>query len=661
MDDNIVNMLNQPTQPEKIQLLLNDVRTMVRHSRRAMKKHYSQWDQNMRLFKTVRAPDEEDNNARKNAEPEKMVVPMTYTQVMTFATFAFMLLKQNENFFELDANQNEAYGLTECSEDFLQRDLRYNRWDSKLLQTLLDIARMGICAVKTAWRTDTCLVNVQVPGTTIDTGMGWSQTVPPSTAAKRVTKYEGNEITNISPYRLLPDLRLPLSRWREGRFVADEMEFNIAYLQELEEQGVVAGVKYVAATSRNLFKGTTSAGDSSWDVDRFAGIQDFLASDNSTGNGKEAKQRDFICISTEGQFKIIPSRYGIGPETYPCDYLIQIVNDQRIIRLEKMEYMHQDFIYDIGQFIPDQHSSLSMSLVDPISAVQEVISFLVNTRVISIRQGIEKHVVYDPSVIETSALAQRSPYIPLKKGAPRNGVSNYLMQLKYNDPTSMNMQEADQFSKILQTVTGVNENAMGQYAPGRRSATENRAANQGAASRMTFHTSLLWSDCYGPMGMKMLSNLRQGVSEETFMKVIGKTSPTSGIDLPSLYAQFCPTDHTTLIGDNSFFVFNGTTQSERTFLAQSLQELVVALMSNPEMVPLLGYDVTKLIDEIQFLRGVRNVQRFKRSISPIPAPQAGAPVAGGAVNPVAGSPDVQSQQAMQAIQGGVSGGAPGAA
>jgi len=657
MEPNIVNMLNQPTQPDNIQLLLNDVRTMVRHSRRAMKKRYNQWDQNMRLWRTVRAPDEEDNNARKNAEPEKMVVPMAYTQVMTFATFAFMLLKQNENFFELEANQNETYGLTECSEDFLQHNLRCNKWDSKLLQSLLDIARFGICALKTNWRTDTVMVNVQMPGTTVDTGMGWSETIPPYQMPQRKVKYEGNEITNISPYRLLPDLRLPLSRWREGRFVADEMEHNIAHLLDLEEQDVVTGIKYVSATSRNLFKGG-SQGDTSWDVERFAGIVDFLASDNSTGKDKDARQRDFICISTEGQFKIIPSRYGLGPETYPCDYLIQIINDQRIVRLEKMEYMHQDFIYDIGQFIPDQHSSLSMALIDPINAVQEVISFLINTRVISIRQGIEKHIVYDPSVIETSALAQRSPYIPLKKGAPRNGVSNYLMQLKYTDPTQMNLQEADQFSKILQTVTGVNENAMGQYAPGRRSATENRAANQGAASRMTFHTSLLWSDCYGPMGMKMLSNLRQGVSQETFEKVIGKTAPTTGYDLASLYAQFCPADKTTLIGDNSFFVFNGTTQSERTYLAQSLQELVTALMGNPEIVPLLGYDITKLIDEIMFLKGVRNVPRLKRPTTP---PN---PAAAGVPNPTAtsvsqpGAADLQTQLALQALQSGVSGGTP---
>lgn len=652
MDENIANMLDQPTQPENIVRLMNDIRGWLRYSRRQMKRYYAGWDSNMKTFKTIRYGDEMDINARKNAEPEKMVVPLTYTQVMTYVTFAFMLMKQNETFFQLNANQNEAYGLTECSEDFLERDLRYNKWDSMLVQSLLDVARFGICALKTTWKKETTLVNVQSPGTSVDSGSGWAVNTGPIILPKVCIKYEGNQITNVSPYRLLPDLRMPLTRWREGRFVADEMEFNIQYLLELDDQDILAGVKYVDPTPKNIFR---EGADNNWDEGRFSGIRDFFSTDNNAATPADRRDRDFLCISSEGQFKLVPSKYGIGPENYPCDFLVQMINDQRIVRIERMDYMHRDFIYDIGQFIPDVHSRLNMALVDPINAIQEVVSFLVNTRVISLRQGIEKHVVYDPSVIETAHLNARSPYIAMKKGAPRNGVSNYLMQLKYVDPTMANMQEADQFSKILQTVTGVNENAMGQYSPGRRSATENRAANQGAASRMTFHTSLLWSDCYGPMGGKMLTNLRQGVSQETFLKVIGQLSPTPGIDIQSLFGQFCPMDQSELIGNNQFFVFNGTTQSERTYLSQSLQELVIALVGNPEMIPLLGYDVTKLIDEIQFLRGVRNVARFKLPPGGVNGQPPGTPPIPGVGTGVPGAGSVPQNAPVPALPAGIPG------
>ncbi len=636
MTPEIIAMLSKEQQPANIVRLRNDLRGWLRMSRTQMKRKYPTWDYNLRTFRQRRFVEKNDIDAKKQDEPAKMTVPMSYTQVMTYVTFAFMLMKQNDTFFELNTAQNNVYSMEEASEDVLESDLRINNWDAKLVQSLLDVSRFGICAFKTTWKTDKVMVNVPMPGTTQDTG-SFNEVTAPTMSAQEIVRYEGNDVISISPYRLLPDMRFPLSRWREGRFVADEYEYNIQYLRDLEEtQNLLCGTKYITRTSRDLFiDGRDGHWSGGWDGSRFEIVNAFIGEATTNEN-------DWMCISTEGHFKIVPKDYGLGPENYACDFLVQIINDERIVRLERLEYMHCEFIYDIGQFLPDMHSKLNMSLVDPIAAIQEVITFLINARVISLRQGIERHFIYDPSAIDASAVAARSPAIPMIKGAPRTGIQNFVMQLKYQDPTVMNMQEQDQFQKIMQTVTGVNENAMGQYAPGRRSATENRAANQGAASRMTMHTSLLFSDCYGELGRKMLSNLRQGMSFDQFQKVLGDIPPTPGMTLQDLYAQFAPADRTQLIGNRQFFVFNGTTSSERTYLAQSLQELVVALMSNPQIMPLLGYDITKLVDEIQRLRGIRNVSRFKVTPGPtgIPNPGAAAALAasqpGGAAPPVGG-------------------------
>ena len=673
MDADIVKRLTAETYDPEMEKLKTDLLKMLRRSRGSMKTHFPRWNRNQSVFKGERVADEGDREAMANDEPAKLTVPLTYTQVMTWVTFTFMLYKQSATFFQLDADGNEDYPLTEISETFLERDLRHNYWDSILFQCLLDAGRYGFTATKTTWKKQTQFVNVVVPATPGDeNGIG---ATAESMMPKSVLKYEGNEIVKISPYRALPDLSLPLTRWREGRFFADECEFHVQHLKDLEEMGELAGMEFVTKMGPKEFE------EGKWDMGLFS--EDVFGKQTNSGTGVDDED-DFMIVSTEGHFRLIPSKYRLGPEKHLVDFIVNIANDQRIVKLQRLEHVHGDFIYDLGLFLPDEQSKLGMALCDQIDALQQVVTFLFNSRVVSLRAGVEKHIVVDPTKFEMVDIEGRSPIIRTKKNtAMMGGIANYIQQLKYNDGTTMNMQEADGIMRIIQNITGVNENAMGQYAPGRRSAAENRAANSGASSRMTLHASLLWTDMFASLGRKMLLNLRQGVSVETFEKVLGKTSPTPGYDLtpeqamqtaqmemeqqqmmmqqmaaagmpaqmmpqpqvrPSLYEMFCaPLEE--LVGSNDFLVFSATSPSERVFLSQSLQELVMAMMSNPEVVQLTGYNLTKLIDEIQFLRGIRNTNRFKQPSGAVGAlgarqvPVAGATGQAGEAGDESGVPD----------------------
>jgi hypothetical protein len=383
--------------------------------------------------------------------------------------------------------------------------------------------------------------------------------------------------------------------------------------------------------------------EAGWSEGRFALIED------AWGNNKSRSQddTDFMVINTEGQFKLNPKKYGLGEEDYDCDYIVVIANDNRIVRIERCEYVHGEFIYDIAQFLPDVHNKLNHALSDTIDSLQDVITWLVNARILSVRRGLETHAVVDPSVVDVAGMEGRQPIYFLRKGAPRVGIDKFFMQLKYVDPTTRHFDDADVLMRIMQTVTGVNENSMGQYAPGRRSASENRAANAGAASRMMLHASIVWEDMFTPLGRKMLSNQRQGVTLDTFKRVIGDAPPTPGIgSIEDLYSRFCP-GLPALVGSEDFFVFDGTTASERTYIAQSLQELVIAIFSNPEVMPMLNFDINKLIDEIQFYRGIRNLNRFKLAPGALPQqvlPPPGLAGAPGAPGPGAGVlPDAITQ------------------
>ena len=66
------------------------------------------------------------------------------------------------------------------------------------------------------------------------------------------TAFEGNRITNISPYRFFPDVRLPLTRFQEGEFCASEDLYSVSQLKQWEQEGLVAGIDHIKPLGKDI-------------------------------------------------------------------------------------------------------------------------------------------------------------------------------------------------------------------------------------------------------------------------------------------------------------------------------------------------------------------------------------------------------------------------
>ena len=576
--------------------LLSDLKVKLKMSRNDMSHKYPVWDKHLATFAGEKEKTTKDEDAEALGEPESMVVPLSYAQVQTFVAFGFLLILQNKRVYEFEPSEEEEHELNEACETIVQSDLEYNRFPSLLYQFLLDFARFGMAVTKECWKVEKQTIEINNPteipaSVNPETGLTTAtRTETPSKIDIELTKFEGNVIYTVSPYSFLPDTRLPLSRWREGQFAADETERHITWLKDLEAQGIVFGVEHVSKMDKASF---SNRGKS-----RLPRLE-------KCANNTKTDEDDFMTVVTEVQAKLVPWKYALGQGTTAKEYLIRIANDQRIVSIEPMNYLHGEFTYNVALISPDQHMQMSMSLCDVSKDIQAVVDFLFNSRIYSIRQGIERHMVVDPSAVEIASIESRSPVIYLKKTAPRTGVDKFVQQLQYQDKTNTHFDEADVMMKLMQLVTGVNENAMGQYAPGRRSATENRAANAGAASRMKMIVMLAWHDAFGPMGRKLLLNARQMLTLDTYRKVLGAKADET-------WPLFRPSDPSLLVGNRDQFVFDATLQSEKGYLAQSLQELIVSMASNQELAMAQGFDFNRAIKELQYLRGINNATRFFR-------------------------------------------------
>lgn len=634
MDEEIKDRLAAEEQDDDLVRLKDKVVRLVKESRSEMSKNYDRWDKNNDVYCGLRAPDEEDVDARDHNEPEKMVVPMTFAQIQTFVAFIFLLFYQNRRFFELIGTGSEDKGdESSDGEKLLEADMRSNYGSQQVYQFLTNVGRFSIGIFKSWYETENQFAPTTIPGATAQLGDVEVSNEDVETEQEYL-KYQGNRFNNVSPYNFFPDTRFPLSEWHKGAFVADETEWHINALKKYEASGKVAGTEFIEPMTKQSYE-------------KHRNHTRLSAFHNYTISESRAKTKDdqVVCV-TECQLELIPKDYGFGNTKRLVRYVIQVANDDRIIRAEPIGYMHDKYTYDVGLISPDMHQHIGQSIADSIDPIQEVISFLINARLMANKKGLENNMIVDPGMIDMASLESRSPWILTKKGAPKLGVDRFAKQLQFNDYTSGNFNDAEMLMKVMQVVTGVNENAMGQFHGGRRSATEARAVNSGSAARMKVTAKLLWDCAFTPLGQKMLCNHRQGITYPGWQRIIGD-------DTEERFQQFKPTDPSGLIGKVDHFVHDATLQSEKGFMAQSLQELVSAMMATPEVASLLNIDVGELIKETLRLRGIENIDRFERQ--PQPQIQDGQnPMGPNQIIPgPAGVGQLQGQLPLQAVPGGM--------
>lgn len=595
--------------------LLSELRTDcirdLKRSRSKMSRYYADWDYALETYQQIRDDDSTDIKARKKREPAKQTIPLSYAQVNTFVTYLTMLYTQNQRFFEYQPTGTEDFDIREECEKIIEREVRNGFSTPILVQFLLDIARFNLGVLKPSWQVRTTTITPDASALSFSTLFSETaglQLVQQTNEEIEVIVKEGTVVDNVSPYNFFPDTRLPMTRWHEGSFAADE---TVHHIREVKKMDGVEGAGELSAIGRMELEGRGTT--------RLEGLD------------KESKKEDdFMVVVTEMQRWLTPTDYELSESKEEELWVIRIGNDQRVLSARKMEDANMGFTYKVAQMAPDQHSKLSDSLSSLIDRLQETVTWLMNTRVEAVKNNIEKQLVVHSQYVELEDLQTRSPFIRMKKNTPiMGGLDNFIQQLKTNDPTVTHIQDADTLMKMMYQVSGVNENAMGSFTGGRRSATEARNVQAGSASRMKLIGSTVYQMALSPLGKQLLVNARQWMSEETFFKILGEDEDTY-----AAWQVFHKDAWWELIGSEDFFVFDSTSASEKTFVAQSLQELAIALMGNPEVLAAIDIDLVKVIERIQELRGVTNLKQFKRDqpIGPL------IPGANGQVPVVPGQP-----------------------
>lgn len=583
-----------------------------------------------------------------------MIMSLTFAQIMTFVSFNIMSITQNARFFELEPTGTEDNPLSEPMELILERDLRKNTWNAFLIQFFLDIGRFSVGAAEVCYKEE--YRHVRVAETKSVPQAFGNETQETTNNFQALPVFVGNRVYPVSPYRFFPDTRLPLTRYQEGEFCGSEDQFSLSALRGLGSD--LFNLDKIPKYTEDDYKRRQQT--SRIDL----GLPDKGKNANLAGFGNEGDVSKGSMVKSgpvvvdKIVFDMIPKNFSedhpnaisIGDEDFPVRYLAWYANDGTIIRFEEAYYLHCQFPYICAQYLPDQHKTINEGLADICSQITDLITWLINAHVMSQKNSVLSKFIVDPAGIDTKTLDSTNPYIFLKKNAGLTGIDRYIKQMVTTDVTQNVMSDVASLKDMLELITGNSAQMQGQYSQGRRSATQDRVVAQGAGARGKTTLGGIWDTAFEPLGKQLIANNRQEMDFETFARIMGVRSwpiNPATVPTPDILQQAAQTgqpapqprqftiqeiftlfksDAVGIATSEDFFVFDGTQPSEKAFLAQSMQEILMQIFQNPEVAQVLGYgpeQVQELFNQVYLLRGVTPARMPKGTPQPMPQEQQG--------------------------------------
>lgn len=608
MRKEVINILKQKDVPTECDEFRQRCLGLVSMSRNVMKTFYDQWDRNDQVYRGERPADTDDKQAVKRNEPAKVYVPLTHSQVQTFVSFTVMMLTQRDYFYELSGSGIEDEKPAKLAQAVIQRDLEHNKFQGILLpQFATDAAVKGLGIFKSDWVRETCPVAQQVP----DPNWQPDPNLPQQTAAPLITQYVpkttylGNRLSVVSPFRWFPDTRLPITRYRDGEFCADENEYSKGQLKKLELAGEVAGIEWIPKIEDVAFS------------DRRMGVLD-RTKDNGMGVGimsLSPKDADRYALITEVQLKCNPAKTFIAPNVAiepaldaEVVIIVWIANDARIIKIQDAGYEHNEFLYDAAQFFNDQSRVVNFGIAELLGPMQDIMDWLLNSRVTNVRKTVYNQAVVDPRYIYMEDVRDRNPIIRTKATPDGMSIDTFYKQIVTQDVTTGHLTDMTVIKNFSELATGLTETLQGEAASGRRSAREMSNVISNSSARALLPVKGLWQGALLPLGRKLLSNHQQGLDMEQLVSIVGLQRIVGD---PQSTQAFLPVDRSMLYGSYDFIISDLTLPSQNMAIAAALAQAGDVLVKSPMSVFALGIDPKLIFLEWLERMGVKNAERFQ--------------------------------------------------
>jgi hypothetical protein len=591
-DESAINKLKPGSEKER--RTRERLNKMFEYSWNAMSQNHPRWLwQEQKVQAYIKMPDykqlveEFKNNTGAAPEPVQVIVPYTYSTIHAAATFIYAVLAGRRPIFPLLATRGTTTDKARYMEQAVQASLEATKAYEAIWQYVWDCLNYGFGAVRIGW--------CEERGNMISLKNGQREKL-------KGLKYAGNKLQPIDPYCFFPDPRVPMHEVNvKGDFVFWTTSQSKMVLKDRERRGQFKWIDEAA-------KCVKDAGLDRSELPAVSNRRARIGMNNQLLMPSSDDVVSFLPLR-EGTARLVAKDWDLGDEEESAIWKFTWVKGQ-IIQAQPLNMAHDKHPVAVTEPTSFGHEFGSIALADFVNPFQDVISWLVNSRMENVRTTINNQFVVDPFRIEMQDLRQPAPgkAIRLKQTAIGTPVGEAIQQLITTDVTQGHMNDIQLLRLLADTATGVNDNLRGVNQGGRRSATEARISMQAGASRLSQLAIRISSQGMMDICGQMIMNIQQFMPQEMWVEVTGDEGGQSTLMTPDM-----------LVGEFNYQISDGSLPYDKTALLEVWKEIMFGVAQDPELRQ--TYSVDRIFEYVATLGGAKNIASFKK---PPPPPQAPA-------------------------------------
>lgn len=574
----------------------------TRESHRAMEPRFDSWNKVDHVLTAYIEADAQEIavQAKDSRKPVSIVFPYSYAMMETLLTYLMMAFIQDPIFRYEGYSPEDTVGAM-LLELVVKRHTEKSKVALNLHTMFRDALAYGVGTVSPAWEVKKGK-RVTKQAINLDLGMGQVISRNEKVMKESIT-YEGNILRNINPYLYLPDPHVAVHDVQAGEFVGWMVRDNLMnLLSEEENSDYMFNVKYL----KQLKNRTSSY------------YQDYSERTKKTTNKYEPpfdaesfNKVDLIYMHVN----LIPKDWELGTKETPQKWLFCLAGDEVILECRPMDLNHD--LYPVAIAAPefDGYSGSPISRLEILYGLQGVLDFMFNSHVTNVRKAINDMIIVDPQMINMKDLENPEPgkLIRLRRPAWGRGVKDVAMQLKVEDVTRQNIADSAYIVQWMQKVSATDDAVMGSLrtgGPERLTGTEFQGTRAGAASRLERIAKIIGIQAMQDIGYMFASHTQQLMSEDTYVKIIGRYKDDLvkhlGIE-PGTPAPMAKVSIFDLLIDYDVSVRDGSIPGG------NFSEAWLKLFEVIGKTPMLAqqFDVFRLFSHIALSLGAKNIDDFQ--------------------------------------------------
>lgn len=578
----------------------NKLEAMLKFSRGEMKKQYWRWNYNEQKIQAYCRLTDYERVVQSFAEadslppePVQVIVPYTYATMHAACTFIASVLLGRKPLFPLLPTRGTETERARYMEQAIQSQLEASRAYEALWQFIWDSNIYSFGLTRNSWETKY--------GKSVRWIGGQRQILD------NQLKFAGNTISPIDPYTAYPDPRVPI--WKcntDGDFLFTKMMLSESVLRDMAKPSDPND-----PNSRPMLHHVDKLLRTRQRPDPF-------------NEGEESRRRIKLGIRgewlntpnnvvgfrpiIEGTVRLVPKDWDLGDDDRSQLWKFAFIEGAGILQAEPLGMAHEEHPYTATEPASLGYDFMSMSSLDMIGPFQDILSWLVSSRMENVRTSINNQYVVDPARVEVNDIRSSTigRIIRLKQSAMGLPINQAIQQLVVQDVTQGHLADIQTMRVLADTITGVNDNMRGiQTAGGRRSATEARMSMQAGASRLSQMAIRISAQGLLPMVQQMIYNTQQFMPPEMWLEMTGDDGTVS--------SQTITADM--LVGDFNYQVSDGSLPFDKEAMLESWKEILFGIARDPELRA--RYDLGNIFNYVAVLGGAKNIDSFKRQQPPM--------------------------------------------